>query len=147
MASFAYTYFKSDILQALTNLGSGGDDIRAALVMTNTTYDTEEDIEFVDDVATADEMDGAGYARVALTSEAVAPDLANDRGEFTADPITFSGVSAGSRNVAGLVLLRHETNDTDSRPIAFYDSGGFPFDPGGGDITITPNAEGLIQAT
>ena len=45
------------------------DDIRAILVMTNTTCDTEIDaITYVDDYTTLDESDATGYSRQALTS-------------------------------------------------------------------------------
>ena len=120
-------------------------DVRAALVMTNTTADTEVDTEFMAGFTTLDEMDGAGYARVALTSEAFAVDLANDRWEFTAAAFTFAGVGAGTRQVQGLLLYLHVTNDADSKPLMYIDGTGFPFTGNGEDIVVTPNAEGIAQ--
>jgi len=144
MANFVYTTAKKGLMDGSIDLNTH--DIRAILVMTNTTCDTEEDKTFIDQFTTLDEMDGAGYSRVALTSEAVANDDANNRGEFTADAITFTAVSAGTRQVAGLVLYRFVTNDTDSIPIAFIDDSA-PYTPGGGNIVYTPNAEGILQLT
>ena len=145
MANFAYNLAKSKLLKGAIDLDSGGDDVRAILVMTNTTADTEDDKEFISGFTTLDEMDGAGYARVALTGESVGDDAANDRAEFDGTDITFSGVSAGTRSVQAMVIYKHVTNDADSIPIAFIDTGGFPFAPGGGDITVTWNAEGILQ--
>lgn len=143
--SIAYTNAKRALLAGEINFAT--DDIRVALVMTNTTADTEADVATMGGFSTLDEMDGAGYARQALTGEAVAADNANDRGEFDANNVTFAGVSAGTRQVAGIVLYRHVTNDADSVPIAFIDSGGFPFTANGGDIVVTWNAEGILQLT
>lgn len=142
--SIIYTPFKTNLL--LAYLVSGA-DIRVALLMTNTTADTEEDKAFIADFTTLDEMDGANYVRKALTSEAAASDLVNNRGEFTVDPVTWTALGAGTRNVAGMLLFKFVTNDADSIPIAYIDSGGFPFTGTGVDVTMTPNAEGLLQAT
>ena len=146
MANLVYTRAKAKFLSGDLDLNTH--DIRALLVMSNTTADTEEDTEFISGFTTLDEMDGTGYARVALTGEAVAADTTNDRGEFTSDVITFAGVDAGTRSVTALVLFRFVTNDADSIPIAYIDTdatGLFPFVANGGDIIITPDAEGILQ--
>ncbi len=115
-------------------------DVRAALVMSNTTADTEVDAEFISSFTTLDEYDGAAYARVALTSEAFAADLANDRFEFTSAAITFSGIGVGTRQAVGLLLYLHVTNDADSKPLMYIDGTGFPFDGNGSDVVLTPDA-------
>lgn len=120
-------------------------DVRAALVMTNTTADTEVDTEFMSGFTTLDEMDGVGYARVALAAEAFAVDLANNRWEFAASAFTFAAVAAGTRQVQGLLLYLHVTNDADSKPLMYIDGTGFPFTANGEDIVSTPNAEGILQ--
>jgi len=145
MASFVYTIAKVDVLKGTIDFD--GDDIRVAAVMTNTTCDTEEDVALMNGFTTLDEMDGANYARIALLNEVVNTDNTNDRGEFDADNITWSSLGAGTRDVAGLVVYKHVTNDTDSVPICYIDSGGFPFTANGGDLTIQWNAEGILQAT
>ena len=143
MASLVYTKAKANLLSADIDLNA--DDIRVVLVMTDSTADTEEDTTFMDQFSTLDEMDGAGYSRQAIANEAVNIDNANDRGEFDGDDITFSGVSAGTRNVLGMIVYKHVTNDADSIPIAYIDTGGFPITPNGGDITISWNVEGILQ--
>lgn len=119
-------------------------DIRAALVMSNTDADTLVDADFMDDFA-LDEYDGAGYGRVALGSEAFAVDLANNRFEFTGAPIVFAALGAGTRQAVGAILYLHVTNDADSKPIAYINTGGFPFDGNSEDVIITPDAQGLAQ--
>lgn len=140
--SFVYTKALTKI--ALGDIHFDTDDIRVALVMTNTTADTEEDVEFMDDFGTLDEMDGANYARKALT-EAVNEDTTNDRAEFDAADLTWTSLGAGTRSMAGAIVLLHVTNDTDSIPIIYIDSGGFPKAASGGDIGMTFNTEGILQ--
>lgn len=115
-------------------------DVRAALVMSNTTADTEVDAEFMNSFTTLDEYDGAAYARVALASEAFAVDLANNRFEFTSAAITFAGIGVGTRQCVGLLLYLHVTNDADSKPLFYIDGTGFPFDGNGSDVVFTPDA-------
>lgn len=148
MASFAFTDFKRGLLAADAALGSA--DIRFVLVMTNTTFDTEEDITTMGGVTTADYYDGANHDSTnghAFTGESVAADNTNNRGEFTATGPTISSLGAGTRNAQAMVVFRWVTNIGSSKPLAFIDSGGFPFAGNGGNVTVTVNAEGLIQTT
>lgn len=117
-------------------------DVRAALVMSNTTADTEVDAEFMAAFTTLDEYDGASYARVALTTEAFAADLASDRFKFSCDPITFATLGVGTRQCVGMILYLHVTNDADSKPLFYIDGTGWPFDGNGEDVTFTPHADG-----
>lgn len=144
--SFIYNHLKHIQGQA-ANVDWVNDDIRVALVMSNTTADTEDDKTLMNAFTTLDEMDGAGYARGALANEAWAKDVANNRSEFDADDLVFTSVSAGTRQVVGALLYKHVTNDTDSIPLAYINGTGFPFDPGGGNITFQWNAEGIVQHT
>ena len=145
MASFAYTNFKKLLFEAGINLTEAGHDVRVILVMTNTTADTEEDVVFVGDIMDLDEYNGAAYVRKALANQAVAADNANNRGEFDADNFTWTTLGAGTRQAQAMLLYRHITNDADSPLIAYIDTGGFPIQGNGGDISVTINAEGLLQ--
>lgn len=142
--SFVYTPAKTALLNG--DLDFAAQDMRIMLVMTNTTADTDQDVQFVGDIGTLDEMDGANYARQALGSEAVNQDAANNRAEFDATDSVFTNLGAGTRNVAGIVLYRHVTNDADSPLIAYIDSG-FPYTANGATLTVQWNAEGILQAT
>lgn len=148
MASFVYTPIKAKLMQAGIDLHTTGADVRAILCMTNTTADTDQDAATLSAISVLDEMDGSGYSRQALTGETVAEDAANNRGEFDAADATFAGVSAGTRQVAGILLYIHVDGTAGNDiPLAWIDSGGFPFDPGGGDIDVVWNAEGILQLT
>jgi len=143
MANFWYTHGKAG---TLGGINFATDDIRVLMVMTNTTCDTEEDKAFIDQFTTLDEFDGANNARKALTTEAVSADEGNDRGEFDADDVTWTALGAGTRQAAGLLLYKFVSDDSDSIPIAWIDDD-FPITPGGGDVTITWNADGILQIT
>src|SRR3972149_3413525 len=71
--SLVYTPFKGDILRgaASHNMAEAGADARILLAMTNTTFDTEQDDEFVGDTTTPDEYDGAAYVRKSIGSQTV----------------------------------------------------------------------------
>lgn len=143
MASFVYTPAKTALLSG--TLDFTADDIRLLLVDSTTTADTEQDIQFVGGLATLGELSGTGYVRKALASEAVNEDAGNNRAEFDAVDVTWTGIDAGT--AAAAVLYKHVTNDADSPLIAYIDTGGFPFVTNGGDFTIQWNAEGILQAT
>lgn len=143
MASLVYNEFKR--ANAAGEIDLNADDIRIALVMTNTTVDTENDgITTVSGFTTLDEMDGANYARAALANEAVNKDDGNDRAEFDADDVTFSLLGNGTREVQGALVYKHVTNDADSIPIAFIEFATTQ-NPGGSDFTIQWDAEGILQ--
>lgn len=137
--SFVYTR-----ALGLLNQATLAGDVRALLVMSNTTADTDEDAEFISSIGTLDEYDGSGYAREALTTESFAVDLANNRWAWDADsPITFAALGVGTRQCVGLLLFLHVTNDGDSKPIAYIDGTGFPFDGNGEDVNFNIHANGL----
>src|SRR5688572_28954513 len=103
--SFVYTGFKNRLLKGDVDFDT--QDIRALLAMTNTTADTLQDANVLNDVA-LDEYDGAGYARATLTGEVVNQDDPNNRAEFDAADFTFGAtVAAGTRSAQGMVLYRH----------------------------------------
>lgn len=145
--SFIYTPAKLKIGQGAIDFQNGGDTFRTALLMTNTTADTEEDTEFVAGFTTLDECDGSNYARQTLANQAITQDAANDRAEFDADDVVFTSLGAGTRSNAGALLYKFVTNDAASPNIAWIDTGGFPFNGTGANNTIQWNAEGILQLT
>ncbi len=155
MANFVYTRAKTLLAQGSLDLDGVGSDIRAMLVMENTTADTEEDkttLTGPSGFTTLGELDGGGgYARITLTSKVVNEDTANNRAEFVATDITFSACNVGTNKVAAILLFLHVNNDADSVPVAYIDtvSSGptFPFWTNGGDVTVQWNAEGILQIT
>lgn len=147
MANFVYTNAKRAILAGEIDLAS--DDIRALIVMTNTTADTDEDAATLGAITTLDEFDGSGYTRQALTTTEVTADAANDRGVFSADDVTFANVSAGTRSAAAFVIYKHVTDDTDAVPLLYIDTVTgitLPFAPNGGDVLLNWAASGVLYA-
>lgn len=121
-------------------------DIRMALVMTNTTADTETDKALMNAFSTLDEFDGSGYTREVFTNEAVNQDTPNNRSELDADDATFGALGSGTRSIQGAIIYKHVTNDGDSIPIAYIDLTP-AFNPGGGTVTVSWDAQGIIQFT
>lgn len=143
MANFWYTYGRSGVMGAI-DLSS--DDIRVLLVMASTTADTDEDAEFIASFGTLDEFDGNNYVRKALASESVTPDTANNRAEFDATDVTWTalGASGTGRQLTGAVIYKYVSSDADHIPIAYIDDD-LPMTPGGGDVILTFNTEGILQ--
>lgn len=125
-----------------------GADIRVALLMTNTTADTDKDnINFVSNIGTLDECDASGYARVALGSEASNVDNTNDRAEFDANDVSFTGLGGNAtRAIQGALIFKFVTNDSDSVPIAFVDFAS-DISATSTQIDIPWDAEGILQLT
>lgn len=143
MASLVYQNAIGKMMSG--DLDMNADDIRVALLMTNTTADTEADVDLMNGFTTLDECDSTGYARVALTSEAVNIDDTNDRAEFDAADASFTGLGGdATRDIQGALIYKHVTNDTDSIPICFVD---FTADipSTATQIDIPWDAEGILQ--
>lgn len=137
---------------ALNRLLSGGidldtDDIRARLCMTNTTCDTEIDaINDLADYTTIDPADATGYADVALASEAVNTDDTNDRAEFDATDISFTGLSGdASRAYQGVLIYKYvDGTNANDLPVCFID---FTSDipATATQVDVPWNSEGILQ--
>lgn len=111
--------------------------------------------------ATLDEYLGTNYApgptgagRQSLGTQVVTHDATNARTEINCDPITWSSLGADANGAKGLLIFFQPTSpvtptEATNIPILWIDqvSSGtaFPFNGSGGNVTITPNAEGLIQ--
>lgn len=120
-------------------------DIRVIICMTNTTADTDFTADTIGGIGTLDEHNGTNYVRKACASEAISEDNTAHRAEFTFSAITWTALGAGTRQLAGFLVYKHVTNDSDSIPLIWIDTGGFPFASNGGDVTFTPNADGVLQ--
>jgi hypothetical protein len=144
--SFAYTGAKEKFGRG--EIAWHTSDIRAMLVMTNTTADTDQDAVALAGIGTMDEYDGSGYARVALGAEAVNRDDPNNRAELDANDFTWTALGAGTRQAQAMVVYKHvDGTAANDVPIAFIDTGGFPFAGNGGDVTIQWSVEGIVQLT
>lgn len=145
-ASHGFQYAYGQYLTAGVNLAS--DDIRLVPLMSNTTVDTERDAkDQVSDFTTLDEADGSGYTTggLALDTQAVNIDDANDRAEFDCDNETISAFGACTRSIIGNLLIKFVTNLNASVPLHWIEYSTAKT-PDGSDFTIQINAEGLLQA-
>lgn len=135
MASFWYDEAARAIPAGEVDLDGG--DIRAALLMSNTTAGTERDKATLSAFTALDECNGAGYARVALTSKTVTKDTVNHRGQIDAADVTFSLVGASTRQVVAVLIYKHMGADGVNVPLCYIDNlTGFPCTPNGADIYI-----------
>ena len=116
----------------------------------------DSDDEFIGDLSGATEVTSTGYTggfggagRKVLASKALTVDQANDRAEFDCDDVTWSSISqAGSEQWLGFSIVKEITSDALSPVIALIDTAtGLPLTPNGSDITLTIDAEGLLQIT
>lgn len=120
MASKVYNEFKYRLLKGDINLSSG--TIKAALLSTNTTADTENSSKaYVGDIGTLDEFDGANYARKTLSNKTFSKSDGSSLGKFTADNLTWTALGAGTRGVQGVLLLNYVTNDAASHLISWHE--------------------------
>lgn len=143
MANFTYQDLPRSLMTGEINLVS--DTIMVRLCMTNTTADTANTAVFVGDLVTIDVCDGANYADLTLASKAVTTDATNDRGEFDAADGVWSSLGAGTRSNQGMFVYQFVTNDAASRLIGWIDTGGFPFDASGSNVTSQWNVESIMQ--
>lgn len=144
MANFWY----NESLRAMAEgeLDFVSDDTRVALVMTNTTADTEKDKNLFSGFTTLDEMDGSPYTRQVVSlsvDEKVAPTNRLDL-EAAADSV-FTSLGAGTRQVEGALFHKHNATPGLEIPLAYFDSGGFPFTATGSTVTIEWNVNGVLQ--
>jgi len=121
MASLVYNEFK--YRNAIAEIDLDGDTIKARLLMTNTTCDTENDgIVTLSNFTTIDASDATGYADVTLSNKAVTKEDANDRAKFSSDNIVFSGLGGNaSRDYQGVLLYKSIGIDSQNIPIAYIE--------------------------
>lgn len=118
-------------------------DLRALLVMSDTTADTENaGVDVLDDFSDLDEADGANYARVSLTGVSYTRDDGNNRATFDANDVVFTELGACTRDVVGCVIYLHDTDDTASVPIFFLE---FEGTPNGLNFTVEFDAAGIAH--
>lgn len=126
-----------------------GKTIKAAVLMTNTTVDSQNDaVDRINDYTTYDELDDGNYVRPTVTGLSVAKDDANDRGELHCDDIVLAGMAGdASRMIQGVQFIEHvdgtAANDIPG-PWCEFDE---PKTVDSGDFTITIDPEGFHHLT
>ena len=116
------------------------DTIKVLLVDDNHSFNKAH--EFVDDVDT-NEASGTGYERKTLTNASISLDTGNDRVEFDADDLSYTGLDAGT--IASAILYKEVNDDTDSPLIADIDFTDLVTN--GSDVDLQVNSEGFFYIT
>lgn len=144
MANLVYNAAKAQLADGTIDYLN--DTIQVMLVTSSYTPDADDT--YIDAGGANDpvdhELSGSGYTRKTLASKAINTDNTNDRAEFDAANLTWTAINAGTA-AAAIVFHNAGTGDTGAQMICYIDQGGFPITTNGGDLTITWNAEGILQ--
>lgn len=147
MANVLYTKFFERM--ASGNLNWASAVLRVMLERSTSTYSVNKDHDFVSDLASFVEISVASYSRQTLGSAAVNIDDANDRVELDCADISFGSLETGQTARALIFYVQTGGNDasaSDDPLILYLDTAtGLPATLGGGAVSVTINAEGLIQ--
>ena len=136
---------KANLLRGEHNLET--DDVRVLLLDDSESFAFDPDThEFVEDVLEdGSEMDGDGYERKDVDSQAVAQDDSGDRGSFSGANVTWENIDAGT--IQTVVVFIEESDDADSPVIAVRDDadvGDLPLPTNGSDVTINWDTDGIL---
>jgi len=150
MAVTATNKFKYDLIKGVVgDLSAGTADLRMGLLKTLAAHTNVPDLDTVAAMeAHADfaEVTGAaGYARVALTGEAVTEDDSgtNDWALFDCDDVAFGALGTGA-TIVGFFVYKYNAADASANLYLIGDLTSTPTN--GGTVTIT-TASGLIRVT
>jgi hypothetical protein len=145
----SFVYGQAALAHARNQLGNLETiDLRVMLLMTNTNaVAVRKTAVHLDDITTLDEFDGGGYTAggIPLTNTVLAYDADNDRIELTMDASEWDPLSAGTRDIAGALIIKFVTDETDSPVIKWFDDGGFPKEPNSGPFRIAWSSQGALQ--
>lgn len=117
-------YNEAKYQSMLGNLHLNTDDIRAILVMTGSTVDTENDgVATLANFTAVDEFDGAGYVSgdQNLANKTVTKDDVNDLAKFDADDRAYGNLGAGTRQILGVLIIKWNVTLLGSIPICFLE--------------------------
>lgn len=122
------------------------DDFRLLLVMANSTAPTSFSAEFVADIATLDECNGAGYARTAIAGRTISTDTVNKIVSLLATQTDMPATGAGSRKNIAAIIYQHVGADAANPVFAYLDDAlWFPFDAVGTPIRFAWSALGIVR--
>lgn len=128
---------KAKYLFATGGIVPGTTDLRMGLLKTLAAHTNVPDLDTVAGMeAHADfaELTAAGYARVALTSEAATEDDANDRANIDSDNVAFAAISTGETIVGAFIFDNAGGADASRNLVAIYDLTSTPTN--GGTVTV-----------
>jgi len=150
MASFVYDAQLADIL--LGDIHFDTDDIRAMLVKSTTTADVNVDAATLSAITSLNELTDASYTgqstgnfssgQYAFATQTVANDAANDRAEVDFEDIAWAAIN--NETIGGCLIYKWvDGTAANDIPLIYVDLGDIT--PAGATLTITWNAEGVVQ--
>lgn len=138
-----------------TNINYDTDTIKVALLKESTEFSPDSTAhEFVNDVldggTTGAEFDDTNYSRKTLTTS-VSEDNTDSEGVFDASDVTWSSLG-GSQTIEAILIYKQvggdDTTPGDDPILRILDDSeeaDLPLATNGGDVTITWDAEGIIN--
>jgi len=121
-----------------------GANLRALIVKAGSTFMTDTGILVVDDFTDLKEFASVGYARQTLIGNTITPDTLRDRAVFDADNPIWLSLIDDDLPIAGVVVIQHITDDTDSIPLYGYQLNS-TVNPGGEDYEFPFPASGIAE--
>jgi len=155
MASHYFNYAKAVGAGEGTRIDWDADTIKCIPMMTNTTADTEYEVETVSAITTPDYMDGTGFTwtyggdgnkdlsgSLAITDVTGAPGVGYAK--IDATDVTWATLGAGTRAIQGILIYKDGGSYSASVPLCFVDFAS-DFTANGGDLTVAWHADGLVK--
>jgi hypothetical protein len=142
MVDSAYTVWLTRSLRAQEDWE---DDNHTALLLTGAVTFNPDHATVSAVVAANTEASDGSYGRIALTTETVTQDDANDRAELDCATIDFGALD--NETPTAMVIFHLVTNDADSIPVALYETGfGSPTNGAGFTVAFPNNVGRLANA-
>jgi hypothetical protein len=143
MTQTVYQGFYDDLAAGEANSAA---DVRARLLMSNTTVAAEEDAQTISDFTTLDECDGVGYVELTIANLDVAYDAATDLYVIDGDDGDFEGglgeILASTRPVSRILIYRY-VDGTDAADVPWFSQDIGPFYTVGGKFDVMWNSTGI----
>jgi len=145
--SFVYNIAKFRIMSGV--MFPDADTFKVMLMSGTPTYVADPDHTFLSGSGPTfpvhDELSGFGYTRKEFSGSALIQNDAADRTEWDARDAIWPGINAG---VTSAAIIFKDTGDEATSPlVAYVNSGGFPVETTGGDLTIRWSSSGVILLT
>jgi hypothetical protein len=142
MVDSAYNVWLAEVARG--NEDWVNDNHTAALLTGAVTFDPDHATVAAVIAANTEASDGS-YGRVALGTEAVTQDDANDRAELDCATVDFGALD--NETPTAMLIFHLVTNDADSIPVALYETGfGSPTNGAGFTVSYPNNVGRLANA-
>jgi hypothetical protein len=110
--------------------------VKLALLKTGTAAPTTPDAAVLADISPLAEFDGIDYERIPIVDPEVLYDDVAGTVTYAMGTAKWENVGGGTGPIAGVLMYLHNTDDTDSIPLIFWDKNNLPSSHPGGDILV-----------